>query len=437
MLKRFFLSRKTVLTLISLMFGTVVVGYIFPQRFTSSPAEIDKWQLANPVLAEVSKKLALDHVYTSPWFAALLLVFLVSLTVSTWEQFVAAARKTFAAAGGGGRSFTTTASEDEVMAVIREMGYVSRGGGEDGRRFVRNRWGYWGNILLHLGIVVSIASSLLIVLTEKRAVVHLLEGETHEPGAQWLKEEGGLIAGRFILPESVRLDRVVPEYWDTDDLKQLTTEFTFLGRGGETSSYSMHINKTIRYRGMRVFQGKNHGSSFFVEFVDADGKKYREYFELDAPLKRDKSSYRDFQLDWMPYSLQAKYYADADKRKMTGGNPLFMMRLMDGKNIVAELPLKIGETGSIGPYAATLVHASPWGGLIFIDITGMGGVFFGFFIIVLGGSLTYFCSPREFYVKGNDGGCRVSWRAAKFEHLYRLEFEEITKRFAKDTADEQ
>lgn len=437
MLKSLLLSRKTVLTLILLMLGTVVAGYIFPQRFMTSPASMNGWQLSNPFWGMVSKKLALDHVYTSPWFAALLFVFLVSLFVSMWEQFRTALAKTSAGSNGGGRSLSTSASEDDIAGVIRGMGYRPAAQTGTCQRFVRNPWGYWGSFLLHLGIAITIASSLLIVLTEKRGVVHLVEGEIHERGAEWLKNEGGLLTGRFILPEDVRLDRVAPEFWDTDDLKQLTTDFTFLGPAGETSPYSMHINKTVRHRGIRAFQGKYNGSAFFVEFTDAAGKSYREIFELDIPRKRNKASQREFRLDWLPYRLQTKFYADADQQAMTGGTPLFVMQLADGKKKIAELSLKTGESGRLGPYNASLVQASRWGGLIFIDSTGMAGIFFGFFIIVLGGSLNYFCPPREFLLQRENDGWRVTWRATKFEHLYADEFACFVKRFGGDIPHEQ
>lgn len=94
MIKRFFLARSTVLTLIILVLGAVVVGYLFPQRFLLSPAGMDRWALDHPFLATLSRTLALDHVYTSPWFAVLLALFMVSLLFSTWEQFTRALRLT-------------------------------------------------------------------------------------------------------------------------------------------------------------------------------------------------------------------------------------------------------------------------------------------------------------------------------------------------------
>ncbi|WP_306532932.1 cytochrome c biogenesis protein ResB [Geobacter sp.] len=424
MLKRFFLSRKTVITLILLMLGAILLGYSFPQRFLTPPPELDTWQLANPTLAKLSRGLALDHVYTSPWFAVLLALFLVSLCFSTWEQFRIALRKSREGISEG-ESFETPISAAELAAGLRSLGYLKLGGRDGANRFVRHPWGYWGNFLLHLGIVVSIASSLLILLCEKRAVIDLLEGEVHQPGAEWIKEERGLLAGKLILPEAVRLDRVVPEYYDNDNMRQLTTDFSFVDAAGRATPFSMHINKSVRHKGMRIFQGKSHGRAFFVKFTGRDGQEHGEVFSLDQPVDRNTASYKDFVLTWLPSELKTKYYGDAERRSLDGNNPLFVMRLMEDGKVAAELPLKVGETGRLGDYSAQLVKVERWGGLIFIDTTGMAGIFLGFFIVCLGGSLSYFCPPRECSLSPAGSGCRLVWRATRFERLYRDEFDEL------------
>lgn len=427
MLKRFFLSRTTVITLIILMLGAVLLGYFFPQRFLSSPAELDAWQLANPTLALLWRSLALDHVYTSPWFAVLLLLFLVSLIFSTWQQFLLAMRR-MREEGNGGESFETESSPERVAAAMRSAGYRQVGGTSGGAlRFVRHPWGYWGNFLLHLGIVVSIAASLVILLWEKRAVTHLVEGEIHEPGQPWYQEERGLLAASLTLPEPVRLDRVLPRYYPNDNLRQLVTEFSFMGAGGAATPLSMEINRSRTYRGIRVFQGKSFGKAFFVVFTRG-GEEHREIFMLDNPPDRNTASYKEFTLGWLPYEFKAKFHADAERRNVDSLTPLFAMRLAQGTKVVGELSLRPGETGRLGDYTAQLVSVERWGGLIFIHTTGMEGIFFGFFILCVGGALSYFCPPREFMAVPGAGGCRLFWRATRFERLYREEFDMMAQR---------
>lgn len=422
-LRRLFLSRKTVLTLIFLILASIVTGYVFPQRFSSSPEMMEKWQYANPFWAHWVERFGLDHVYSTPWFSVLLFLFLISLTVSTYEQIKTSIRKTFGAGvSSGGKTIKVNASEEELAVSIKKKGYIQIFKNDEIRRFVKHPWGYWGNVLFHLGIVISIASSLLVVLTEKRGVLTLVEGEVHIPGYPWRLEENGIFAGRFALPEAVRIEKVNPEFWETDNIKQLTSEVSFISPAGKVKKYNISINEILNYKGLRIYQQNRFGNAFFVEFIDREGRKTGSILQIERPPRRDKASYENFNIEGTPYGIKAKYYADADKKSMISENPLLVLRLVDNKRLIGEVSLKKGESSTLGPYTVQLAGVSKWTGLIFLDITGMSGIFFGFFLIILGGCLNYITPPREFYCRKIDNKFILTWRAAKFEHLYLEEY---------------
>jgi cytochrome c biogenesis protein len=85
----------------------------------------------------------------------------------------------------------------------------------------------------------------------------------------------------------------------------------------------------------------------------------------------------------------------------------------------------MGEEGQIGPYTAKLVKVSRWAGIIFAAITGMPGIFLGFFIIIVGSGLTYFLTPREIFLKREGNQTHLTWKASRFEDVYRDEFDKI------------
>lgn len=429
-LKRLFLSRKTVLTLIFLILASVVTGYIFPQRFSSSPEMIEKWQYANPFRAHWVDKFGLDHVYSTPWFSVLLFLFLISLTVSTYEQIKISTRKTFGAGiSSEGKAIKVNASEEELAASIKKKGYSQIFKDDEIRRFVKHPWGYWGNVLFHLGIVITIASSLLIFLTQKRGALNLVEGEVYMPGTSWYHENNGIFAGEFVLPDAVRLDKVVADYWETDQLKQLSTELSFIDIQGRPQKRLLAINNVVSYKGLRVYQSQNYGHAFFVELTDKEGRKNSLILRMQNPDRRDSPSYENFQFEGVPYLLKAKYFVDAEKKSMSSSNPLLVMRLVKNNKIMGEIPLKAGEAGKLGPYSVYLESVLRWSEVIFVDINGMPGIFFGFFIIILGGSLTYFMPPREVYIKKEDGVVYLVWKATRFENFYKDEFERMTEAF--------
>ncbi len=424
--KRFFLSRKTILALIIFILAAVILAYIFPQRFSSSPETIEKWQQAHPFWVPLVRSLGLDHVYTTPWFALLLCLFMLSLSISAYEQLRISLKKTFGIGiQSGGKDLKIAAPQEKLIAALKKQGYLRTAENPDLIRFVKRPWGYWGNVLLHLGILVAIASSLVIVLTQKRGLLNLIEGEVYLPGSPWLVEENGIFADNFILPEAVRLDSVIPEFWETEDLKQLTTVISFIDTKGRFRRHTLAINQTVNYREIRVYQKHTFGSAFFVEVIDKEGRRNGIILQMQSPPGRDKASYENFRLEGVPYLLKAKYFADADKKSITSANPLLILRLVDKERVIGEIPLKIGESGQLGLYSVKLVNVSRWAGIIFVDITGMSGIFLGFFIIILGGGLTYFMPPREVYLRHAENGISVTWRASKFEDFYKEEYERV------------
>lgn len=425
-IKRLLLSRKTVLVLIALLVAAMAVGYLFPQRFSSTPEIAEKWRKAHPLLAPLHEGFGLDHVHTAWWFAAILSIFTISLLLSTMEQVRTSGRMASAPlppAKVEGEKVSVSA--EELAGIMGQAGYRRMKGAGGVIRFARHPWGYWGNSLFHAGMALVIVSSLVIVMTEKRGLLHLFEGETYTPGVPWLSEESGILAGPFVLPAPVRLDRVGAEFWETDDLKQLTMEISFWGPDGPPERGLLAINRTLDWGSLRVCQDQTFGSAFFVEFTTPDGVKHGEILQIHNPSGREKAGYGNFRFSWAPYLLKAKYYADYARRTIVSEEPLLVLRLMDGDRVVGERSLRKGESGVLGPYAVKLVKSSRWGGLIFADITGMSGIFLGFSIIILGGALNYFTPPREFRAVKTETGFLVAWKGTRFEEFYMEEREGV------------
>jgi len=425
-LKRFLLSKKTVLGLFGLLTAAIIIGSLFPQRFRTSPLAMAEWQSANQFLGRLMTALAFDHVYTSHWFAGILGLFLISLLLSTIEQFKLSRKKTFGSPRqiSGGKT-TIHCSLEKFFSALKARGYWQIWHKNNSWRLVKYPWGYWGNTLFHLGMVVVIIASLFISLTQKRGVVNLAEGEVFPPGGEWLVEERGLFAGNFFLPEAVRLESVRPEFWNTDDIKQETSVVSFLGSEKQNTSYELKINTTVYHSGIRVDQSRAFGRTFLVLLTGEEGEKNPIRLDIEQPQRRDRPSYDTFEFERIPFLIKAKYYADIDKQKIDSDNPLLTLRLLQFGKVIEELSLVNGQSGRIGPYEATLVGTTRWAGLVFTDIKGINLLFFGFFIIIFGGILTYFMPPREVQLKQTAEIWTFKWRASRFTDFYERELHDI------------
>ena len=205
---------------------------------------------------------------------------------------------------------------------IRTAGYLRVSAG-DGVRYLRHPWGLWGNCLLHVGMLVVIASSLWIAVTQQRGLLQLVEGETFLPAQPWASTEKGLLAKDLVLDESVRLDRLSYVFWPTYGVKTVASTITFLQNDMLPATRTVEINSILGFHGLSIYQGIDFGHAFYVEVTDASGRK--EVFQLliNHQVTPDKPSYNDF-ADVLGDGklLRAKYFVDEEKRSLTRENPL-------------------------------------------------------------------------------------------------------------------
>ncbi|MDH3360551.1 MAG: cytochrome c biogenesis protein ResB [Desulfobulbaceae bacterium] len=422
-IKQKLLAHKTVLTLLLLLFGAILLSVIIPQQFNTPAEQFIIWQNAHQNWQSTIKLLGLHHIFTTPWFAVLLLLFLASLSVATSTQFRIAWRRSFipeTAAPKTGNNFNLP--EEQLAQTLKNQGFFKLGSS----LFIKHPWGHWGIFLLHLGILLSIAGSLLLTVNAKRGSIQLIEGETHLPTDPWLYEEKGIMAESFKLPEAFTLDRITPVFWPQGGIKNLISEVRFISADGKANKRTVTMNPILSYQNLRVYQDARFGRAFYVLFTDTKGNANGVVLDIPSPVKPDKASYGNFDFPEIPYTIKAKYYIDADKKNLLSDNPLLAIRLVELDKVLGQISLtKDQPTGQIGPYRVELVRAAQWSSFTFMTTPGITAVFFGFFIFSLGGLLYYFTIPREITCFKTDKGFMLSWKCARFREHYQDEYRSI------------
>ncbi len=422
-IRSFFLSRSTVTTLLVAILLELLAAGIVPQRFLTPVDAFSAWHQANPVLSQVVVFLGLDHLYTSPLFAVTLTIFSLSLALSTYEQCVGAWRKTLAPPKSLPRKEKGVPIAD-VEALCNRLAasrYIRTWSDGESSRYIRNPWGHWGLPLLHLGLLILIGASLLVFLTSSRGLLELYEGQIAVAGDPMNFTEHGLFAPSPSLPMTVRMTGIQREYWDTDELKQLALSLQFINPDGSRDDHRLVVNRSIRYKGLKIHQSMTSGKAFFLEFLDGEGGVNRGLLLIPRPLSKDSAGYRDFRLPWMFSRLHAKYYSDADRKWIEGERPQLVLRL--GSDEVSLLP---GENGRIGSFDVRLVDVKNWAGIVFADSFGMAGLFAGFCLLLLGCFLQYLTPPREVFLVSRTGEMvSVYWRAGRLTTLDSDEFEHL------------
>ncbi len=432
-IRQFLLSRATILTLIVLASGSMLLGSFIPQSFLLTPKGLMQWHADYPVISVVAGRLGLQHIYTHPIFAVIILLASGSLLLSCIEQCKKAWRRTCGedSSGGADAAFTTTADPESVTLWLRQRGYRIVASGAFGVRLCRQPWGYWGNALLHVGMLVVIISSLWIALTQQRGKLHLAVRESFRPGEQWLSTEKGLLAKDPALDSPVRLESVSYEFWPTYGVKNVASRLTFQGRQNESEPAVVEVNRILYRHGMSIYQTVDFGHAFYVEVTDPVGTKKTYQLLLTHPEKPDTPSYGDYPDMLGPgILLRAKYLVDPEKGSFARGIPRLVLRMEVNGTSLGQLPLAAGTEETLGRFRFRLIKIDLWSGLIFVKFYGIQGVFFGFLIIIIGSSLNYFTPPRDVLVgAAANGKTVVSWRASKFKELYLDEFDRLDEQF--------
>lgn len=160
-------SMRTALILLLLLALAAVPGSLIPQEGVDA-LRTSQWRDAHPDLAPVYDRLGLFDVYSSPWFAAIYVLLMVSLVGCIIPRTIVYARAIKAPPPKAPRiltrmpdhaSYTTTEDADEVLARAREVlkrrRYRVRPSDEDGS--VSSERGYLrevGNLVFHLSVIV-------------------------------------------------------------------------------------------------------------------------------------------------------------------------------------------------------------------------------------------------------------------------------------------
>ena len=433
--KKFITARRVSLGLILSLAGLFYLSTIIPQGIDSTPEKMEAWRRGHSGLLWLVDVLGLHNIYSQPWFAAAILFAVLALGITSYDQLKIARKKLLSAGTGSAdmvsagiteKSLGTVASSHRYRIVPSEAGQL---------KFVRCPWGYFGNLLLHIGMTLVVAVSLYVALTARQGALILVEGERREGSQPWNMSVHGLFASPLKLPGAIRLDRVRLRFDNKAQPLEVYSDISFIDVSGRVDAMTASINRILSYHGMRIYHASQYGNAFVVSFTDKAGTVHSETIAAQQPVNLTDAGYsEEFGVSWSPYPVSAKYYADADRKSMDSMNPELVLRFTNGKKEIARTTLKKGDSGMLGEYRVQLKEVKRWSKLIIEDSTGMPLIFTGFAIIMLGGLLQYLTPPRELIaVRQKDDCYMVYWKAVAFRDFYLDERDEVAMALKKET----
>ncbi|MEI5676028.1 MULTISPECIES: cytochrome c biogenesis protein ResB [unclassified Nocardioides] len=287
-------SMRTALILLLLLALAAVPGSVIPQQGVDS-LKTTQWQEAHPDLTPIYERLGLFNVYSSPWFAAIFVLLMVSLVGCIIPRTLVYLRAIKAppprAPRNLGRlpdhaSYRTDDDAEEVLArarqVLKRRRYRVRPA-DAGDAAVSSERGYLrevGNLVFHLSVVVVLVGFAVGGLFGYKGGVILTVGT---PFSNTLTQYDDFVPGRLFDPESMEpfcftVDDFSVEWLVDGPRRGMSRGFSADTRyredctdqSGEEREHDLRVNHPLAIGGTDVFL-IGHGYAPVITVRDGDG----------------------------------------------------------------------------------------------------------------------------------------------------------------------
>ncbi len=365
----------------------------------------------NPVAFSAPGALGLGRPSSSPLMLVLLSVLCLVMLVAAIQRVGVAWRRTVAPrrpVPGNGEQLDGHAEGVESRLAAR--GWIRLPAADPGDvRLVRNPWGYWAGVVLHIGLVVIVVSALVVTLTERRAVASLRVGDHVGPGSVFAAQKHGFLTGPLTLPASLTLDDVRPTFGQSGDLAQITTT---LADTSTSDLVTVAVNRVLSWRGMRVYQSQEFGPAYQLTFARAQEALGAQVVEMLVSSPAGSPTFRDIGMPWGPETLRVRSVVGTPGASAVTAT--VTLRLVQDGKVLGEAPLTPGKQSELGPYTVRLDSVTWWDRLIFVQDNGIPFLFLGFLLTSSAAVVLYAAPVREVYIARFADHTELVYRARGF-----------------------
>ncbi len=433
---------KFIVTLIILTLLSAFAGVFGHQVSGKIPAYFEEWRLQSPKTFYIVSLLQLNRVYTSGWFLVLVFFILLSLGYSIYLQV----RKNLRVSGpqfynksGGDGQYTVNFElpQDSIIKFMRRKKYkliddIKPSGfdKEDagGRLiFIKNSFGRWGSTIFHSGLFLIIVAAVTGLALQKRGFVQVMEGEVFSGiHKDFLVRELGVFQKNFNTAFKSRLSEFRHEYWETDQVKSISSTIDLIDGKGSAYEETVTVNHPVKFMGVKIYQSFNYGYALSFIMKHQDGRETVTHFLLEHPDKKTKpfSGVSDF--PGTAYVFKMKFYPDVSMNSFYPGNPILYLTVLKGAGEVVFDGLVIpGDAVSVDGNLLRFFQILPWSGLIYVTGTGMHIAYIGFFISCLGAAVIFLFPYKEISISREGSVLSLSGGTNRFRALFSEEINAI------------
>lgn len=448
---------KIIITLIILTLTAAFIGVLVPQVSDKSPSYFEEWRLNSPETFYIVKLLQLNRVYTSVWFLILVFIILLSLGYSIYLQIkrnlkVHGSRYNpptppLVKGGKGGFSdeLITVNSElppDSLIKFMRKRRYklvhsssfIVRSNNEQSTMnnqrtlvFSKNSINRWGGTVFHSGLLLIIVAAIIGLSFQKRGFVQLMEGDVFSGRHDdFLVKELGVFQRQFDTGFKTHLSRFSHEYWDTDQIKAISSSIVLIDGNGNTYEDTLSPNHPVKYNGINIYQSSNYGYALSFALRSSDGRETVTHFMLDKPDEKTKPLVGSSDFPRTPYVFEMKFYPDISMNSFYLSRPILYLRVLKGiSNVVFDGLIIPGDVINIEDSLLTFFNISSWSGLIYVKGFDMSIAYSGLFISCLGATIIFLLPHKEIFVSQKGPVLSLYGRTNRYKPLFEEEIKKI------------
>ncbi len=451
--KRFFLSRKTVFSLICGVGISCLIGTTIPQVTGKPPQFFETWKAESPKIYYLVDLLQLNQVYTSAWFLTLVALITSSLAFSIYYQSKVLVKSRVPdqreITEGSFKNFLSLRlvqrSGVRVEWLAREIKRVFMAGGyrfcpdtEGSNYFIfhKNRWSRWGSVIFHVGLLFVVMAALYTLAFQKRGSIRLVETGTFQgKNDDWHLKSQGVFAGDFDLGFQVYFNKFVPTYWENDQVKNFESSLTLIDEKGRARECSVLLGDPILFKGTEIYQATYYGYALGFILKKEDGKKVSRYFLLDAPAKKDEPFTGKMRFPATDYVLDMKFHPNLIEPSFYATFPGVHLTVTEKGEERFKGKVLLTQMARLGKDSLTFVQVHYWTGLTFVKKYGMLLLYCGFASGTLGALLIFMFPYKQVYLKVAEEGDHIELcmggRTKRYQAIFSEEFKEIGERLEK------
>lgn len=446
-LKSFFLKitrPRFVIGLIILIILSMLIGTLVPQIGDKSPSYFEAWRLGSPRTFYLVNILQLDRVYSSVWFLTLVCIILMALCYSVYSQIIRNSKKMHALPPPPGKWDVITTGPaldcDSLAAYMKKLGYrpdSHPGPNPDdcGRLmiFSKNNVTRWGGAVFHFGLLLIIAAGMIGLAFHKRGFVQIIEGELFSGNHDgFLTRSIGPLQDRFDTTFETRLNAFSRSYWDTDQIKDISSTLALIDNSGSTREETVTVNHPVTFKGIRLYQTLNYGYALSFVMRGPDGGETVAHFMVDAPETRNRPFTGSIGFPHTPYIFDMKFYPDISMNSFYLGRPVLSLKVMnDVSRVVFDALLRPGDVINIEGNLFRFHAIAPWCGLRYVRSFDMSIAYAGFILSSLGATMIFLIPHKQFFLLTEGAALLLHARTNRYKPLFREEVE-LIKRGLKD-----